>query len=127
VSDGDWEAKNWIYFRGASGRFIESATQTGYEFYLEEVTSQSRIYKQKLRDLLKLEMKLTPQEGEFEVSIVIKLNQNLPPIDLDNVAKAVLDGLKANIFFDDDQVMRLEVEKQWWDEELVFVTVIKRA
>jgi crossover junction endodeoxyribonuclease RusA len=110
----------WLGAGTAKGRTIEG----GYEFALLEVTSQARVYKQKLRDLLRLEMALTPQDGEFDVAITIDLNPNFPAIDLDNVAKAVLDGIKGYVFYDDAQVMRLVVEKRWAEGERVLVRVI---
>ncbi|MFN9934857.1 MAG: RusA family crossover junction endodeoxyribonuclease, partial [Hyphomonadaceae bacterium] len=80
------------------------------EFLILEVTSQSKVYKQKLDRLLRTDMKIRPRYGEFEVEILIDLNRDYPAIDLDNVAKAVLDGIKGAVFFDDAQVMRLVVE-----------------
>jgi crossover junction endodeoxyribonuclease RusA len=116
VSETDWLGTK------AKGRAIAG----GYEFVLEDVTSQARVYKDKLRDLLRLEMQLSPQEGEFEVTITIELNPNFPAIDLDNVAKAVLDGIKGYVFHDDAQVMRLVVEKRWAERERVLVVVTQR-
>jgi crossover junction endodeoxyribonuclease RusA len=118
VSEADWIAQGTT-----KGRAIEG----GYEFELAEVTSQARVYKQKLRDLLRLTMALSPQEGEFEVAITIELNPNYPAIDLDNVAKAVLDGIKGYVFHDDAQVMKLVVEKRWAQGERVLVRVWARA
>lgn len=113
----------WVEHGTAKGREIER----GYEFVLAEVTSQARVYKQKLRDLLRLSMALTPKDGEFEVAITIELNPNFPAIDLDNVAKAVLDGIKGYVFIDDAQVMRLLVEKRWAEGERVLVRVTGRG
>lgn len=98
----------------------------GWEFLILEVTSQSRIYKQKLDRLLRSELKVRPRWGEYEVSILIDLNRNYPAIDLDNVAKAVLDGIKGAVFFDDAQVMKLTVEKRWAESERVHVLALPR-
>jgi crossover junction endodeoxyribonuclease RusA len=114
VSDGAW--------RG-SGTTRGRAVQGGYEFVLAEVTSQAKVYKQRLRELLRLEMDITPRDGDFQVEILIELNPNYPAIDLDNVAKAVLDGIKGHVFHDDSQVMRLLVEKRWAEGERVLVKV----
>jgi crossover junction endodeoxyribonuclease RusA len=118
VSEGDWVGSGTTKGRAIAG---------GYEFQLSEVTSQSRVYKQKLRDLLRLEMALIPQDGEYEVAITIELNPNFPAIDLDNVAKAILDGIKGFVFYDDAQVMKLVVEKRWAEGERVMVEVKKRG
>lgn len=96
------------------------------EFLLNEVTSQARIYKQKLDRLLRGEFRVRPRWGEFEVEIVIELNRDFPAIDLDNVAKAVLDGIKGAVFFDDAQVMRLVVEKRWAERERIWVRATPR-
>ncbi len=109
----------WLELGGAKGRAIGR----GYEFVLCDVTSQAKVYKQKLRDLLRLKMAIIPQDGAFEVMIRIDLNPNFPAIDLDNVAKAVLDGIKGHVFHDDAQVMRLVVEKHWAETEQVLVRV----
>jgi crossover junction endodeoxyribonuclease RusA len=118
VSDGIWLGSGTT-----RGRIIDG----GYELELGEVTSQARVYKQKLRDLLRLEMAATPQDGDFDVAITIELNPNYPAIDLDNVAKAVLDGIKGHVFHDDAQVMRLLVEKCWAEGERVLVRVAARG
>ena len=112
----------WIGQGTTKGRVID----TGYEFVLCEVTSQARVYKQKLRDLLRLEMAIVPGAGEYQVTITINLNPNFPTIDLDNVAKAVLDGIKGAVFYDDAQVMKLVVEKCWAESECVLVRVCRR-
>ena len=114
---------DWVGQGTAKGRAISG----GYEFVLTEVTSQARVYKQKLRDLLRLEMAVAPLDGEFDVAITIDLNPNFPAIDLDNVAKAVLDGIKGHVFYDDAQVMRLVVEKRWAEGERVLVRVVSRG
>lgn len=114
---------DWIGAGSTKGRAIDG----GYEFALTEVTSQARVYKQQLRDLLRLHMALSPREGEFDVEITIDLNPNFPAIDLDNVAKAVLDGIKGHVFHDDSQVMRLLVEKRWAESEAVLVRVLVRV
>ncbi len=97
------------------------------EFLILEVTSQSKVYKQKLDRLLRTDMKIRPRYGEFEVEILIDLNRDYPAIDLDNVAKAVLDGIKGAVFFDDAQVMRLVVEKRWAESERVLVRAWPRG
>jgi crossover junction endodeoxyribonuclease RusA len=113
---------DWILQGTSKGRAIDG----GYEFELAEVTSQTRVYKQKLRELLRLHMAVTPQDGEFDVAITINLNPNFPAIDLDNVAKAVLDGIKGFVFYDDAQVMRLVVEKCWAEQERLLLRVWRR-
>lgn len=97
------------------------------ELRLGEVTSQARIYKQLLRDFLRRDFPVRPRWGEFEVEIRLSLRRELPAIDLDNVAKAVLDGIKGALFFDDAQVMRLLVEKRWANAEEVAIRATPRV
>jgi Holliday junction resolvase RusA-like endonuclease len=111
---GDWQG---------SGAVRHQIIPRGHMFLLTEVTSQAKVYKQSLRDFFARDLALTPCAGEYEVEITIHLNPNFPTIDLDNVAKAVLDGLKGHIFTDDSQVMRLLVEKRWAETEQVTIAV----
>jgi crossover junction endodeoxyribonuclease RusA len=97
------------------------------ELRLGEVTSQARVYKQLLRDFLRRDFPVRPRWGEFEVEIRLSLRRELPAIDLDNVAKAVLDGIKGALFFDDAQVMRLLVEKRWANAEEVAIRAAPRV
>ena len=65
--------------------------------------------------------------GAFDVEITVDIAPDLPTIDLDNVAKAVLDGIKGAVFFDDGQVWRLVVEKRLATVEQVSVRAVFRA
>jgi crossover junction endodeoxyribonuclease RusA len=79
---------------------------------LNEITSQSRVYKQTLDLFFRRDFRdWRPRWGDFTVEILLEVQEGLPPIDLDNVAKAVLDGIKGAVFFDDAQVARLVVER----------------
>jgi crossover junction endodeoxyribonuclease RusA len=112
---------DWVGTGPVQARQLDEAG--GYEFVLPHVTSQAKVYKQSLRDFFRQQFPLSPRAGEFQIDITISLNPNFPAIDLDNVAKAVLDGLKGHVFHDDAQVMRLLVEKKWADGEEVRVRV----
>jgi crossover junction endodeoxyribonuclease RusA len=98
----------------------------GHQFWVNAVTSQARVYKDKLRQLLRTDYPVRPRWDEFEVTITMTLIPGLPAIDLDNVAKAVLDGLKGAVFFDDAQVMRLVVEKVKGEVEGVLIVTMPR-
>ena len=94
---------------------------------LNTVTSQTRIYKQTLDHFFRREFRdWRPRHGEFCVEITVEVRPGLPAIDLDNVAKAVLDGVKGAIFFDDAQVGRLVVERIQGECEQVTVLVRPR-
>ncbi len=115
--DGDWTG-------GARVRARRVAH--GFEFRINEVTSQARVYKQLLDRFLRTEFKVRPRWGVFEVDILVEIAPELPTIDLDNVAKAVLDGIKGAVFFDDGQVWRLLVEKRFAASEQVTVRAVRR-
>ena len=103
------------------------AAKSVWQFEINEVTSQARVYKQALHNFFRQHMPLRPKWGAFEVDIIIYLNPNFPQIDVDNVAKAVLDGIKNHVFVDDSQIMRLLVEKIPADGEKIFIEVRKRC
>lgn len=85
---------------------------------INEITSQSRVYKQMLDQFFRRDMRdWRPRYGDYSVEILLEVREGLPPIDLDNVAKAVLDGIKGAVFFDDAQVARLLVERVRADVE----------
>jgi crossover junction endodeoxyribonuclease RusA len=121
--------RDWVGAGATKARPLGDGTGTtaaGHEFWINTVTSQARVYKEKLRQLLRTDYPLRPRWDEFEVEITIILISGLPSIDLDNVAKAVLDGIKGAVFFDDAQVMRLVVEKLPGEVEGVLVRAIPR-
>ena len=100
--------------------------RAGADFFLRlnEVTSQTRIYKQSLDHFFRREYRdWRPAYGDFSVEILVELREGLPPIDLDNIAKAVLDGIKGALFFDDSQVARLLVERRRADAERITIKV----
>lgn len=104
------------------GRALESE----WEFEINEVTSQARVYKQELHKFFRTHMPLRPKWGDFEIDIEIMFNPEYPKIDVDNVAKAVLDGIKGHVFHDDSQIMRLLVEKAPAETEKIRIKVRKR-
>jgi crossover junction endodeoxyribonuclease RusA len=91
------------------------------EVRLDTVTSQARIYKQTLREFFRTSFDIRPRWGDFEVEIMVDLLPNMPPIDLDNIAKAVLDGLTKAVFHDDSQIVRLVLEKRRAESECVVI------
>ncbi|MGE3302507.1 MAG: RusA family crossover junction endodeoxyribonuclease [Hyphomonadaceae bacterium] len=95
---------------------------------LDEVTTQSRVYKQRLDHFFRHECRdWRPRWGDFSVEILLEVREGLPPVDLDNLAKAILDGVKGALFFDDVQVARLLVERRTAAGERITVRVAPRA
>ena len=95
---------------------------------LNEITSQGRVYKQTLDHFFRREFRdWRPRYGDFSVESLVEVREGLPPIDLDNLAKAILDGIKGALFFDDAQVARLLVERRSAEIERLTVSVALRA
>jgi len=63
--------------------------------------------------------------GEFAVDICMEYVGDPPWIDLDNLAKAILDAIKGHVFHDDAQVARLLVERAAGEQERITVKVRK--
>jgi crossover junction endodeoxyribonuclease RusA len=114
--------QDWIGGAIVRGRQTESQ----FEFEINQVTSQARVYKQELHKFFRTLFQIRPKWGEHEIDIKIYINPNFPQIDVDNVAKAVLDGIKGHVFFDDSQIMRLLVEKLPSDGEKLNIIVRRR-
>ncbi|KIL35851.1 hypothetical protein SD71_10675 [Cohnella kolymensis] len=57
-----------------------------------------------------------PVEGDITVTAIAYM-MPVPDVDVDNLAKAYLDGLNKIAYIDDKQVMKLTVEKRWVFEE----------
>ena len=91
---------------------------------LNEITSQTRVYKQTLDLFFRRDFReWRPRYGDFAVEILVEVREGLPAIDLDNIAKAVLDGIKGAVFFDDAQVARLLVERVHAPAERLTISV----
>ena len=64
-----------------------------------------------------------PAWGEYAVEIRMEYVGDPPWLDLDNLAKAILDAIKGYAFHDDAQVARLLVERHAGERERITVTV----
>ena len=61
--------------------------------------------------------------GDFSVEIAMEYVGDPPWLDLDNLAKAILDAIKGYAFHDDAQVSRLLVERKAGERERITVLV----
>ena len=68
-----------------------------------------------------------PSWGEFAVEIRMEYVGDPPWLDLDNLAKAILDAIKGYAFHDDAQVARLLVERVAGERERIVVSVRQLA
>ena len=104
------------------------------DFYVRKPNSQSvRNFENLIRSMLEnspIMGKRIPKPGVVEVMISLTLlKSEFDKVDVDNVAKTVLDSIKGYLFDDDSQVVRLVCEKSLHDLNvrsfLIAVTEIK--
>jgi hypothetical protein len=92
--------------------------QGGVELHIEGLTTQTKYYKPLVREFFrKTFQEVRPRWGDFEVHIRMEFKGDPPWMDLDNLAKALLDSACGAVFHDDSQVARLLVERVQADRE----------
>lgn len=97
------------------------------EICVDGLTTQGKYYKPLIYEFFRKAWRGSrPTWGEFTVDIVMEYVGDPPWLDLDNLAKAILDAIKGYAFHDDAQVARLLVERTAGERERVTVTVAKR-
>ncbi|WP_309642841.1 RusA family crossover junction endodeoxyribonuclease [Phenylobacterium sp.] len=96
------------------------------EVVVDGLTTQSKYYKPLIYEFFRKAWRGSrPAWGEFAVDIVMEYVGDPPWLDLDNLAKAILDAIKGYAFHDDAQVARLLVERRGGERERITVTVRK--
>ena len=91
---------------------------------IDGLTTQARYYKPLLYEFFrKVWRGSRPAWGDFAVEIRVDYTGDPPWMDLDNLAKAVLDGIKGYVFHDDAQVARLLVERAPGEREQMHIVV----
>jgi Holliday junction resolvase RusA-like endonuclease len=98
----------------------------GLEIAIEGVTTQARYYKPLVYEFFRKEFQARPRWGEFEVELAMEYAGEIPRLDLDNLAKALLDALKGHVFFDDSQIARLMCERMLGARDRILVRVVRR-
>ena len=97
------------------------------EIAVEGLTTQAKYYKPLIYEFFRKEWRGSrPSWGEFEVQIRMEYMGDPPWLDLDNLAKALLDSIKGHAFHDDAQVWRLLVERAPGERERITIRVEKR-
>ena len=115
--DGDWTAHGKVRAREADGVI---------EVVVDGLTTQAKYYKPLVYESFRKAWRGSrPSWGEYAVDIVMEYVGDPPWIDLDNLAKAILDAIKGYTFHDDAQVARLLVERRAGEREQIAVTVRK--
>jgi hypothetical protein len=91
---------------------------------VDGITTQAKYYKPLLYEFFRKEWRgARPAWGDRTVEIMVEHIGEPPWMDLDNLAKAILDGIKGWLFHDDSQVARLLVERRPGTRERITVTI----
>lgn len=115
-ADGDrWAGRGKVRARRGEGGAVEIA--------IEGITTQARYYKPLVYEFFRKDFQLRPRWGDFSVEIRLEHAGEAPGLDLDNLAKALLDALKGHVFFDDVQIARLLAERLTAERDRIFVRV----
>ena len=115
-------SEGWIH----SGKVRARETGGAIEVVVDGLTTQAKYYKPLIYEFFRKEWRGSrPAWGEFAVEIRMEYVGDPPWIDLDNLAKAILDAIKGYVFHDDAQVARLLVERAAGERERILVSVRK--
>ncbi|MBQ1542013.1 RusA family crossover junction endodeoxyribonuclease [Caulobacter sp. CCUG 60055] len=94
------------------------------EIVVDGLTTQAKYYKPLIYEFFRKEWRgARPAWGEFSVEIAMDYVGDPPWLDLDNLAKALLDAIKGYAFHDDAQVSRLLVERRPGERERISIRV----
>ena len=94
------------------------------ELTVEGLTTQGKYYKPLIYEFFRKAWRGSrPAWGDHAVDIVMEYVGEPPWLDLDNLAKAILDAIKGYAFHDDAQVSRLLVERLPGEHERIIVRV----
>jgi crossover junction endodeoxyribonuclease RusA len=106
----DARAEGWV----SAGKVRARITEDGaLEVACTGLTTQTKYYKTLLKEFFRKDFPpLRPGYGDYSVHIVMEHRGEAPWMDLDNLAKALLDSMVGNVFEDDHQVARLLVERR---------------
>ena len=113
----DWTGRGKVRAREIAG---------GAEIAIDGVTTQARYYKPLVYEFFRKEFAIRPRWGEFEVELVMEYVGEVPALDLDNLAKALLDALKGHVFFDDGQIAKLICERKVGERDRIIVRALRR-
>lgn len=95
---------------------------SGLDVRVDGLTTQAKYYKPLLREFFRKHLPAQrPRWGDFMAHIVMEHVGDPPHMDLDNLAKAMLDSAVGHVFHDDSQVARLLVERRQSGREGVWM------
>jgi hypothetical protein len=96
----------------------------GLEITVDGISTQARVYKPLIYEFFRKEWRAArPSWAEFSVEITMSYLGDPPWLDLDNLAKAILDSCKGHAFHDDSQVARLLVQRTPGEREQVAIRI----
>lgn len=96
------------------------------EITIDGLTTQAKYYKPLIYEFMRKEWSSRPSYGDYVVEILMEHVGDPPWLDLDNLAKALLDAIKGYLFHDDAQVARLLVERREGERERITIRVFPR-
>jgi crossover junction endodeoxyribonuclease RusA len=106
------------------GKVRARETEGGMTLEVDGLTSQARYYKPLIYEFFRKAWRgARPAWGEYAVEIWMDYVGDPPWLDLDNLAKAILDAIKGYAFHDDAQVARLLVQRREGERERIVVAV----
>jgi Holliday junction resolvase RusA-like endonuclease len=117
VSDVPWTGRGKVRAREIVG---------GVEVTIDGVTTQARYYKPLVYEFFRKEFQIRPRWGDFDVEIRMEHAGEPPTLDLDNLAKALLDALKGHVFVDDSQIARLLCERAPGERDRIILRALLR-
>ncbi|MDR3513813.1 MAG: RusA family crossover junction endodeoxyribonuclease [Caulobacteraceae bacterium] len=96
------------------------------ELVVDGLTTQAKYYKPLIYEFFRKEWRGSrPAWGDFSVEIDMDYVGEPPWLDLDNLAKALLDAIKGYAFHDDAQVARLLVQRRPGERERISIRVAR--
>lgn len=96
------------------------------EIVIDGLTTQAKYYKPLVYEFMRKEWQSRPSWGDHVVEIRMEHVGEPPWMDLDNLAKALLDSIKGYLFHDDSQVARLLVERFEGERERIIIRCYPR-
>lgn len=91
------------------------------EVEVDGLTTQAKYYKPLLKEFFRKTFVSRPRWGDVSAEIEMRFTGDPPHMDLDNLAKAMLDSATGAFFHDDSQVARLVVERVRSEREGVWM------
>ena len=112
----------WI----GTGKVRARESGDAVEITIEGLTTQAKYYKPLVYEFMRKEWQSRPSYGDYTVEILMEHIGEPPWMDLDNLAKALLDAIKGYLFHDDSQVARLVVERSQGERERITIRSFPR-